>query len=139
MGMAPVPVAADVAGLLGDIAMYQQDPSTRTPLNFGLTGLGLLPFFPALGGIIKDMPAPVWNRAAGSIPVGINPTRGEMKELIREAQKGNENALRILQHINGGDDYIWPAGGALHGDVGKHFKLDPKQYEHGLIDVEDLL
>ncbi len=33
-------------GLLADTKMYMQKPESRTLLNAGLTGLGLLPFVP---------------------------------------------------------------------------------------------
>lgn len=46
----PVPVLGDVAGLLGDAAMYAAKPEERTMGNAALTALGVLPFFPALAG-----------------------------------------------------------------------------------------
>lgn len=39
-----LPVIPDVLGAAGDIQMYAQKPETRTPLNYGLSALGLLPF-----------------------------------------------------------------------------------------------
>lgn len=39
-----LPVIPDVLGAAGDIQMYAQKPETRTPMNFGLSALGLLPF-----------------------------------------------------------------------------------------------
>jgi hypothetical protein len=46
----PIPVVGDVAGLLGDAAMYAAKPEERTLGNAAMTMLGMLPFFPsALG------------------------------------------------------------------------------------------
>ena len=44
----PVPLLGDVAGLLADANRYATDPSSRTPGNFALSGLGLLPFVPGM-------------------------------------------------------------------------------------------
>jgi hypothetical protein len=46
----PIPVVGDVAGLLGDAAMYAAKPEERTMGNAALTALGVLPFFPSLAG-----------------------------------------------------------------------------------------
>lgn len=44
---APIPIAGDVTGLAADARMYAQEPEQRNWMNYGLSGLGLLPFFPA--------------------------------------------------------------------------------------------
>lgn len=51
LSLAPVPVLSDVAGLAADALMYKNKPQERNMLNFGLTGLGMLPLFPALAGM----------------------------------------------------------------------------------------
>jgi len=48
--MAPVPIASDIAGVLGDIQMYREQPDTRGLLNYGMTAASLLPFIPAVAG-----------------------------------------------------------------------------------------
>ncbi|MFZ4110386.1 MAG: hypothetical protein ACOYKQ_07950, partial [Polymorphobacter sp.] len=50
---APVPVLGDVAGLLGDAAMYAAKPEERTWGNVGLSALGALPFVPSVAGKAK--------------------------------------------------------------------------------------
>lgn len=45
---AQVPVVGDVAGLLADANMYYSKPEERTPLNYGMSLLGALPFVPAV-------------------------------------------------------------------------------------------
>jgi hypothetical protein len=47
---APIPVVGDVAGLLGDAAMYAAKPEERTAGNMALTALGALPFVPSVAG-----------------------------------------------------------------------------------------
>lgn len=49
---APVPVAGDVMGLLADSHKYATEPESRTPGNFGLSALGLLPFIPGMAGVM---------------------------------------------------------------------------------------
>lgn len=54
LGSTGVPVLSDVAGLAADAMGYAGDPSSRTPANYGLSALGLLPFVP---GIVKPSTA----------------------------------------------------------------------------------
>jgi hypothetical protein len=49
--MSAVPFVGDVAGLAADAAMYANYPEERTPLNYGLSALGVLPFVPSAAGI----------------------------------------------------------------------------------------
>ena len=46
IGLLQLPIVSDVAGLLGDIQQYREEPESRGLLNYSLTGLGLLPLFP---------------------------------------------------------------------------------------------
>lgn len=54
VGMSPVgwPVT-DIAGFAGDMQMYAEQPESRNMLNYIGTGIGLLPFAPAMSGVIK--------------------------------------------------------------------------------------
>jgi GNAT superfamily N-acetyltransferase len=79
VGMANVPVVSDVAGLLGDVQQYIQQPEQRTGLNYALSGLGLLPFVPAAFGIVKkagDVPAMSVRDDLGKIADEIKSARG---------------------------------------------------------------
>ncbi len=44
----PVPILGDVLGLGADLNRYKNEPESRTAGNFALSGLGLLPFVPAM-------------------------------------------------------------------------------------------
>lgn len=57
-GMLGVPGLSDAAGLAGDAMMFARDPESRTPLNFGLSALGALPFVPGVGAVrgVKRLP-----------------------------------------------------------------------------------
>lgn len=46
----PIPIVGDVAGLLGDAAMYAAKPEERTVGNAAMTLLGALPFVPSMAG-----------------------------------------------------------------------------------------
>lgn len=48
LATAPIPIAGDVLGAAADVSMFINEPETRTPVNFGLSALGMLPFVPAL-------------------------------------------------------------------------------------------
>ena len=119
--MMPNPAGDVISGMLAIDDLRKGDYGSA-----GLNAAGLLPFVPSLG-LIKDIPAPKWLKDKFSVPVGINPTSSEMKELFRE-----EDALRVIQ-TKDGQMYVWPASQGLHQDIGAFFKLDPRQTEHGLI------
>ena len=51
LGTAPVPIVGDAIGLAADVRRLAKNPEERTPMNYGLAGLGLLPFMPGLGTI----------------------------------------------------------------------------------------
>lgn len=53
LGLAPFPVAGDIAGLAADARMYAQEPQSRKPINYGLSALGALPFMPNVSGILR--------------------------------------------------------------------------------------
>jgi len=48
IGLSPVPVIGDALGLAADASRFYNEPESRTPLNFGLAALGLIPFVPPL-------------------------------------------------------------------------------------------
>ena len=48
LATSPVPILGDLMGLGADGYRFATDPSSRTPANFGLAALGLLPFVPSL-------------------------------------------------------------------------------------------
>jgi ADP-Ribosyltransferase in polyvalent proteins len=52
LSTAPIPVVGDALGLAADVNRYLREPQSRTPLNFGLSALGLLPFVPAVAGTL---------------------------------------------------------------------------------------
>ena len=103
--------------------------------NYGeaaLNAAGLLPFVPSLGNVIKHIPAPDWNAARKTIPVGVNPTRDERMQLFKDSQSKQAEGLglRLLKDQSTGTYYAWPIDAALHQDVGAHFGLDPNVTKH---------
>ena len=81
---------------------------------------------------LRHIPAPVWNRGAKSVPVGIDPTRSELAEL-RSSDPGG--ILRVLEPEDPeGKWYFWPSDQALHDDVGAHYGLNPKAYYRGIVE-----
>ena len=53
ISLSPVPLLGDAVGLLADANRYVTDPRSRTPENYGLSAVGLLPFVPSMAGIVK--------------------------------------------------------------------------------------
>lgn len=49
MATSAVPIAGDAIGLMADARTLWNEPEQRTPMNFGLSALGALPFVPSLG------------------------------------------------------------------------------------------
>jgi len=50
-----IPVIGDLVGAAADARMYAQEPESRTPLNYGLSALGALPFVPGAAGIMRGV------------------------------------------------------------------------------------
>jgi len=92
---------------------FTEDDLMSAMDSFG-PGTGLL------GGVIKDMRAPYWNKGIKSYPMGVDPTLREMNELLRE-----QDTLRYLKDNNTGVEYMWPADAAMHRDVGDYLGLTP--------------
>lgn len=55
IGLSPVPIVGDALGLAADASRFYNEPESRTPLNFGLAALGMLPFVPSGVGAVKKM------------------------------------------------------------------------------------
>lgn len=49
----PLPIVGDVAGLASDAYRFATDPESRTLGNAAWASLGMLPFVPAMGGMVK--------------------------------------------------------------------------------------
>ena len=49
----PVPILGDAIGLAADVKRLKDNPQERTPMNIGLSALGVLPFVPGLVGVTK--------------------------------------------------------------------------------------
>ena len=85
-------------------------------------------------GVIKSVRAPKWNETRKFLPVGIDPTRDEIIQLLRDKQSiSSWNTLRTIKDAESGKLYAWPADAALHNDIGAHFSLNPQATKHGLI------
>jgi len=48
LGTMPIPFIGDALGLAADAEMFATEPESRTPFNFGLSALGMLPFIPGM-------------------------------------------------------------------------------------------
>lgn len=92
---AGLPIIGDLFGLGRDIAQFRAEPESRTPLNFGLAALGLIPFVPpavsyGLGRFAKSRgveiaPAPSGPAAsqAGAIVYQGSPHKYDPEQLVR--------------------------------------------------------
>lgn len=96
---------------------------------FGDEVMSWIPGPMGAAGIIRDIPTPPWNREKAIMPIGIDPTKDEIRRLLKESS-GDD--LRVLQAADG-TTYIWPASDALHQDIGARYKLRPATTERGLI------
>lgn len=135
----PVQYAQQVFGQLNDDAgrwnenidkSASGDVVAKNKLNEEMFNLATM-----LGpGIISRMPAPEWNASRKFFPVGINPTRDEIMQLLRDKQSiSSWNTLRTIKDAESGKMYAWPADAALHDDVGQYYKMNPQNTKHGLI------
>lgn len=70
LAMSPVPIAGDAVGLLADGHRFVTQPESRTPLNFGLAALGLIPFLPPLVNMGLSQAARARGLPSTSLPTG---------------------------------------------------------------------
>lgn len=103
-GLAPFPIVGGSSQIAADLEMYNNDPSTRTPLNYGLTATNLLPGAPmVLGALrgIKRLP-PLWH-GTGSNPQNILKegfTEGRSAELNIPGTSASEDPLVAFGFAN---------------------------------------
>lgn len=136
----PGAVGQQIGGQLNDQAGPFNDTNTAAALgspdaknamlasmlNLATNGIG--------AGVIKSVRAPKWNETRKFLPVGIDPTRDEIIQLLRDKQSiSSWNTLRTIKDAESGKLYAWPADAALHNDIGAHFSLNPQATKHGLI------
>ena len=109
IGLGPVPVIGDALGLAADASRFYNEPQSRTPLNFGLAALGLLPFVPAM----SAMKYPIAKRGEWYGDANYEHTGGRMVEMspdeyIKQVRKldidevSRENIDNLKQHIKEG-------------------------------------
>lgn len=88
LATSPVPLVGDAVGLLADASRFANEPESRTPLNFGLAALGLLPFLPSMGaaaGLFKGSAGP----SMGGNQLGIvNPTLAKQLNIPKSLPSG---------------------------------------------------
>lgn len=137
MATTAAPVLGDVLGALSDLRRFVQEPESRTPGNFALSGLGLLPFVPPLGSIrgarnAIDIPAPSWNKSKQDVPVLINPTQAQLNEMFKKS-----DTLRVVE-VDGAM-HVWDANDALHEDVLKALGAKKRTGSEGLLLKEDFV
>ena len=98
------PVVGDVTGLVADAYRLKNNPEERTPLNYGLMGLGVLPFVPnmsAAKGLVstaaQNLPNKLPNWYSGGIP-------GQIDSVARLVGIGGMNTAK---------QYLTPSGQAM--------------------------
>ena len=112
---APIPGLGDALGLAADAQMFMNEPESRTPINFGLSALGLLPFVPPAvasvgamgylmnrGGRVSDM-ARAMPGQAGVIGHHGTPHTLPMDEAARMARAVDQGYVVDAYHGTGAD------------------------------------
>jgi hypothetical protein len=80
MATSPVPFVGDAVGLLADSSRFVNEPESRTPLNFGLAALGLIPFVPPLVSAGLGKFAQSQGKTLGQLPTG--PARNQAGAIV---------------------------------------------------------
>ena len=98
------PLVGDVTGLVADAYRLKNNPEERTPLNYGLMGLGMLPFVPNMStakGLVstaaQNLPNKLPNWYSGGIP-------GQIDSVARLVGIGGMNTAK---------QYLTPSGQAM--------------------------
>ena len=98
------PVVGDVTGVVADAYRLKNNPEERTPLNYGMMGLGLLPFVPnmsvaknLISTTAQNLPNKLPNWYSGGIP-------GQIDSVARLVGIGGMNTAK---------QYLTPGGQAM--------------------------
>lgn len=109
IGLSPIPVIGDLLGLGADANRYINDPSSRTPLNFGLTALGALPFVPPAAAIFAG-------------------------PLAKTAKLDQKTLAEGMEKAGRSRDDIWKETGWFKGPEGKwKFEIDDSGAKFGTV------
>lgn len=126
LAVAPVPVLGDVAGLANDLRHYATEPESRTLGNAALTALGVLPFIPAMAGVVRGVDtASAASRAdaAKGIRLGSDPAAAEL-DISTPARmaRAREMGFDVGRPVYHGTAADIPAFDVSRtGDIGVHF------------------
>jgi len=107
----PVPVVGDLTGGVADIFRLVNNPEERTPLNYGLMGMGMLPFVPNMGiakrlkdagtglasTVAQNLPNKLPNWYSGGVP-------GQIDSVARLVGTGTMNTAK---------QYMTPSGQSM--------------------------
>ena len=103
-GLAPFPIVGGSSQIAADLEMYNNDPSTRTPLNYGLTATNLLPGAPMVLGALRGVRRlpPLWHGTANNpqdiLKEGF--TQGSSAELNIPGTSASEDPLVAFGFAN---------------------------------------
>ena len=125
IGLSPVPVIGDAIGLAADASRYINDPSSRTPLNFGLTALGMLPFVPPATAIFAGPLAKTAKLDQKAIAEGMEKAGRSRDDIWKETGwfKGPEgkwkfeiddSGAQLNKHLESGAVNRWSAGDGIN-------------------------
>lgn len=113
LGLSPLPVVGDIAGLANDVRHYWNDPESRSWGNYGLTALGLLPWVPPVAGITRSIKKLKQIQVGDFGPVFENP--GDWKSVVEGLRQEKAGEVRgALSHPEIADpiDVVWGQAGS---------------------------
>jgi len=107
------PVVGDVTGLAADAYRLTNNPEERTPLNYGMMGLGLLPFVPNMS-TARQAAEKVGIRQALNLPVQNMPNKLPGFYSGDPVSKGYASGKAILKGIeSAAEQFLTPYGLSL--------------------------
>ena len=106
VGVAPIPVVSDIAGLLGDAQMMYEQPEERTLANAGFAALGALPFVPAGLGTI-----------GGKAAKNLNPETLELAETMKSNGASRDEIWKATGEQFGQPAYFDPVDGSFRFEI----------------------
>lgn len=93
MATSPFPILGDIAGVGADAYRFATDPSSRTPLNFGLSALGAVPLVPPMTAIF-----------AGPLARTANLNKKTLAEGMEAAGRSRDDIWKETGWFKGQDD-----------------------------------
>lgn len=132
MSMIPNPVGDVASGLLAVDDLRKGDYGSAA-----LNSIGLLPFVPAMGGVLDDV-AKIYGK---NVDIYAKPSLGEIGKILRDQRNtGMNGSVRLLKDPKTGKVTAWNGSDATHDDIMEYMKSHmPQESRYEIFTTRDYI